>query len=53
MIRARLNDTSESWIASIILVLNPVKLAGKVPYYHFIKLTEFCLYPNFQLKPNR
>ena len=27
-IRARLRDTSESWIASIILVLNLVKLAG-------------------------
>ena len=28
-IKARLKDTSESWIASIILVLNLVKLAGK------------------------
>ena len=28
-IRARLKNTSESWIASIILVLNLVKLAGK------------------------
>ena len=28
-IRARLKDTSQSWIASIILVLNLVKLAGK------------------------
>jgi hypothetical protein len=27
-IRARLQNTSESWIASIILVLNLVKLAG-------------------------
>jgi transposase, IS5 family len=32
-IRARLKETSESWIASIILVLNLVKLAGAVPYY--------------------
>jgi IS5 family transposase len=31
-VRARLSDTSESWIASIILVLNLVKLAGQVPY---------------------
>lgn len=31
-IRARLKQTSESWVASIILVLNLVKLAGKVPY---------------------
>lgn len=30
-IKARLNRTSESWIASIILVLNLVKLAGQVP----------------------
>jgi len=30
-IRARLTDTSESWIASIILVLNLVKLTGQVP----------------------
>ena len=28
-IRARLKDTSQSWIASIILVLNLVKLAGE------------------------
>ncbi len=31
-IRARLKETSESWIASIILVLNLVKLAGAVLY---------------------
>gem|GEM_PF-3061239 len=31
-IRARLRQTSQSWIASIILVLNLVKLAGQVPY---------------------
>ena len=31
-IKARLQDTSESWIATIILVLNLVKLAGAVPY---------------------
>ena len=30
-IRARLNTTSRSWIASIILVLNLVKLAGTAP----------------------
>jgi hypothetical protein len=28
-IRARLRNTSQSWIASIILVLNLVKLAGE------------------------
>lgn len=31
-IRARLKQTSQSWIASIILVLNLVKLAGQVPH---------------------
>lgn len=30
-IRARLRDTSQSWIASIIMVLNLVKLAGVTP----------------------
>lgn len=30
-IRARLRDTSQSWIASIIMVLNLVKLAGQAP----------------------
>lgn len=29
--KSRLNRTSESWIATIILVLNLAKLAGKVP----------------------
>ena len=40
-IRARLKETSESWIASIILVLNLVKLAGSVSY---------CLYCIFHRK---
>ena len=31
-IKARLSETSESWIASTILVLNLVKLAGIIPY---------------------
>jgi hypothetical protein len=31
-IKARLSSTSESWIASIIMVLNLVKLAGQVPF---------------------
>ncbi len=30
-IKARLKTTSESWIASIILVLNLVRLAGEIP----------------------
>ena len=32
-IKARLKNTSESWIATIIMVLNLVKLAGEVPYF--------------------
>jgi hypothetical protein len=32
-IKARLSQTSQSWIASIVLVLNLVKLAGQVPFY--------------------
>jgi IS5 family transposase len=31
-IKARLQQTSQSWIASIIMVLNLVKLAGQVPF---------------------
>ena len=34
-IKARLKGTSESWIATIILVLNLVKLAGAIPYSLF------------------
>ena len=30
-IKARLQQTSQSWIATIVLVLNLVKLAGRVP----------------------
>jgi len=40
-IRARLKETSESWIASVILVLNLVKLARTVPY---------CLYGKYVKK---
>ena len=32
-IKARLQQTSESWIATIIMVLNLVKLIGQVPLY--------------------
>ncbi len=39
-IKARLSDTSESWIASIVLVLNLIKLIGRVPVSLFIKLYE-------------
>jgi hypothetical protein len=37
-IKARLQDTSESWIASIVLVLNLIKLIGRAPLSLFIKL---------------
>lgn len=40
-IKARLSQTSESWIASIIMVLNLVKLAGQVPFCLIIKLLTF------------
>jgi len=37
-IKARLKDTSESWIASIIMVLNLVKLAGAALPCHIVRL---------------
>ncbi len=39
-IKARLADTSESWIASIVLVLNLIKLIGKAPLSLLNKLYE-------------
>jgi hypothetical protein len=36
-IKARLQGTSESWIATIFLVLNLVKLAGVALLYPFVK----------------
>jgi len=36
-IKARLQGPSESWIATIIMVLNLVKLTREVPYYLYIK----------------
>ena len=40
-IKARLDQTSQSWIASIVMVLNLVKLAGQVPYYLWMLLFTF------------
>lgn len=40
-IKARLQKTSESWIASIILVVNLVKLAGEVPRALILALLTF------------
>lgn len=50
-IKARLQQTSQSWIATIIMVLNLVKLAGEAPYAQILRnftfsarlLTEFLL----------
>lgn len=39
-IKARLSDTSESWIASIVLVLNLIKIIGRAPVSLLIKLYE-------------
>lgn len=36
-IKARLQSTSQSWIATIIMVLNLVKLTGEVPYCLCVK----------------
>lgn len=47
-IKARLQQTSESWIASIVLVLNLVKLAGEIPYYLLSKiLSQYIYYVKF------
>lgn len=40
-IKARLSQTSQSWIATIVLVLNLVKLAGQVP---FSLILIFCTF---------
>lgn len=42
-IKARLKNTSESWIATIIMVLNLVKLAGEVPYCLFRTFVNWIL----------
>jgi transposase, IS5 family len=42
-IKARLRDTSESWIASIVLVLNLIKLIGRASLSLLIKLYERCI----------
>lgn len=40
-IKARLQQTSESWIATIVMVLNLVKLAGEVPYFLIVQMLSF------------
>jgi hypothetical protein len=41
LIRARLDQTSESWIATIILVLNLVKLIGSGTYCQIVSMMTF------------
>jgi len=49
-IKARLKDTSESWIASIILVLNLVKLAGAaLPCFIVKRMLSFSAKGVFEL----
>lgn len=40
-IKARLQQTSESWIATIVMVLNLVKLTGQVPYGVMVRLLTY------------
>lgn len=40
-IKARLQQTSQSWIASIVMVLNLVKLAGQVPIHLYQLIMTF------------
>jgi hypothetical protein len=40
-VRARLQQTSQSWIATIVLVLNLVKLAGQVPFSLIVHMFSF------------
>ena len=40
-IKARLSQTSESWIATIILVLNLVKLTGMGIYFHILSFSTY------------
>ncbi|MCU0360745.1 MAG: IS5 family transposase [Bacteroidia bacterium] len=49
-IRARLINTSESWIASIIMVLNLVKLTGQVPIAIFEKIINLLFQSIYKRK---
>ena len=50
-IKARLQQTSQSWIASIILVLNLVKLTGQVSFARIFTLWMNWALPNFSFYP--
>ena len=45
-IKARLKDTSESWVASIIMVLNLVKLAGQAPFSLILRWLQIYFFPD-------
>lgn len=51
-IKARLQQTSESWIATIIMVLNLVKLTGQVSYWvRWMTYSAWCLNkPIYEIK---
>lgn len=42
-IKARLAQTSQSWVATIVMVLNLVKLAGKVPLVSIFNIITFSV----------
>ncbi len=42
-IKARLDDTSESWIASIVLVLNLIKLIGRASLSQIVTIFRLQL----------
>src|SRR5450756_2420432 len=48
-IKARLQQTSQSWIATIVLVLNLVKLAGRVPVYIICDIVSYSANRLFKL----
>jgi len=48
-IKARLNETSQSWIASIILVLNLVYLAGQAPLSLILRMIKL-IFKKFEMK---
>ncbi len=50
-IKARLKDTSESWIACIFLVLNLVKLAGAAPLCLMAKIVNWSFSAVYQKLP--
>ena len=39
-IKARLKNTSESWFAMMLVVMNLVRLAGKAPYFWPISIVN-------------